>query len=86
MKNAEEMRAITLKARKQKKRDKFNNLIACIEKIAEKGYSSYLTFFNKNDFTIKELQDFSDYLISNGYDVEFHYDAGEARYIIKINW
>lgn len=85
MKNAEEMRAITLKAQEQKKRDKFNNLIACIEKTAEQGYSNYSTFFKRDDFTIKDLQSFSDDLAANGYDVEFG-PSDNIKYIMNIDW
>ena len=68
-----------------KKRDKFNSVICDIEKTAEQGFCQCHTYFKKHNFTIKELQDFSDYLNSKGYDVTFGPSDG-MTYIMSIQW
>lgn len=79
------MRAIALEAQKQKKRDKFNSIICDIEETAEQGFYQCYTFFKKHEFTTKELKNFSDYLTSKGYDVDF-YPSSNAQYIMHIQW
>lgn len=85
MKNAKDMRAITLEAQERKKRDKFNSVICDIEKTAKQGFNQCHTYFKKFEFTTKELKNFSDYLTSKGYDVDFS-PTSNAQYIMCIQW
>lgn len=85
MKNAKQMRAITLKNQKRNKRIKFNNVISYIKRKAVEGSFQYSTSFNEKEFTEEELQNFSDFLTSKGYDVYFKY-TGNIKYIMHIKW
>lgn len=85
MKNAKQMRAITLKNQKRNKRIKFNNVISYIKQKAVEGSFQYSTSFNEKEFTEEELQNFSDFLTSKGYDVYFKY-TGNIKYIMHIKW
>lgn len=85
MKNAKKMRAIALKAQERNKRDEFYNIKYNIKKEAKNGSHQLVVSFKKNVFTKEELQNFSNYLTSKGYDICLTETDG-IKYLMYIKW
>lgn len=81
LKDAKEMRAITMGAQEYNNRKKFKNTLKKIKQRAKKGEYSCTVSFHRDKITDTQIQAFVNYLTSKGYKVFV-----DGVHIMRIEW